>query len=72
MSAHLQYTSYLIRIWRLPDQTGIPVEWQSEIQHIQSGKRWNFHNLEELEAFLHQSVLEPAEINWSEAPAAEN
>jgi hypothetical protein len=59
MSAHIQYASYLIRLWRLYEQDSASVEWQSEIQHIQSGKTWNFQTIAELEAFLHQRAREP-------------
>jgi hypothetical protein len=71
MTAHLQYASYLIRLWRMSKQAGTPAAWQSEIEHIQSGKRWNFQSLEELEAFLHQRATEPAGLYWIEAQAVE-
>lgn len=50
------YASFLIRLWR---QTGPlspdhPSDWQSEVEHIQSGHRWRFTSLDDLLAFLHQ------------------
>ena len=50
------YASYLIRLWR---QTGPlnpdhPGDWQSEIEHIQSGQRWKFNTLDDLLVFLRQ------------------
>jgi len=61
------YASYLIRLWRQtspldPDKSG---DWQSEIEHIQSGQRWKFNRLDDLLVFLHQQPgkLEPAVLS---------
>ncbi len=59
MSPRVQYASFLVRLWRLSDRNGIgmPARWQSEVEHIQSGKMWKFNTLEELSAFLQQSQV---------------
>lgn len=64
------YASFLIRLWR---QTGPlsevnPGDWQSEVEHIQSGQRWKFHTLEDLLIFLRQEPgkLEPSTISMSD------
>ncbi len=49
-----EYASLILRIWRVPggeagmDRTG----WRSEVEHIQSGGRWELSSLRELEGFL--------------------
>ena len=53
-SVEFAYASFLIRLWRQtgplnPDRPG---EWQSEIEHIQTGQRWKFSTLEELLDFM--------------------
>lgn len=50
MSVPIEYTSFLIRLWREtnPDPCSPPAEWQGEVEHIQSGQRWAFCTLEEL------------------------
>jgi hypothetical protein len=48
------YASLILRIWRVPggeagmDRNG----WRSEVEHIQSGGRWELSSLRELEGFL--------------------
>jgi hypothetical protein len=54
MSMQQGYASFLIRMWRevesaAPDAV---VDWHGEIEHIQSGQRWQFTNLSDLIAFL--------------------
>lgn len=58
MSPLIQYTSFLIRIWRYADPTagGNPGAWQGEVEHIQSNRGWSFDSLEALLAFLQQQV----------------
>ncbi len=58
MSPLIQYTSFLIRIWRYTDQApgGNPRAWQGEVEHIQSSRGWTFDSLESLLAFLQQQV----------------
>jgi len=66
MYSHVQYASFLVRLWRLPGQNGngISTRWQSEVEHIQSGKSWRFNTLEELSTFLQQSSLEGEGLAW--------
>jgi len=54
MAPTLQYASFLIRLWRQEsaDLVEHPVEWQSEVEHIQTGDRWSFGSLDEVLAFL--------------------
>lgn len=56
------YLSFLIRLWReegleQPKATGA---WDSEIEHIQSGRRWTFKTLNELLDFLRQYTEDPS------------
>lgn len=51
-----QYASFLVRLWRSGeprpnDSTG---EWQGEVEHIQSGRRWQFASLAGLDRILRQ------------------
>jgi hypothetical protein len=41
MSSGVEYASFLIRLWRQtgPDAAGNPFDWQSEVEHIQSGRQ---------------------------------
>ncbi len=48
------YISFLVRMWReksteQPERVG---DWQGEVEHIQSGRRWKFSNMEALTRFL--------------------
>ncbi len=59
------YISFLVRMWRTktggqPDGIG---HWQGEVEHIQSGHRWKFSNMEALIRFLSNPLagIEPAE-----------
>jgi hypothetical protein len=46
----VEYRSFLIRLWREIDAGQAPAgEWHGEVEHIQSGRRWN---LEAVEALL--------------------
>ena len=54
MAPSIQYASFLIRLWRERnmDVARATVDWQSEVEHIQTGERWSFGTLDELLAFL--------------------
>jgi len=58
MGPSIQYASYLIRLWReeSADPVKAPIDWHSEVEHIQTGERWTFGTLEELLAFLRQEA----------------
>jgi hypothetical protein len=54
------YASFLIRLWR---QTGPlnpdhPGDWQSEVEHIQTGQHWKFTTLEALLDFMRRQADE--------------
>lgn len=49
----VEVNSYLIRLWRETDATTDPTpEWQSEVEHLQSGQRWSFETTAALLAFM--------------------
>lgn len=58
MAPSIQYASFLIRLWREEgtDAAGAAIDWQSEVEHIQTGERWSFGSLDELLAFLRQEA----------------
>lgn len=60
MSMPIEYTSFLIRLWRElnPDLHALPAEWQGEAEHIQSGQCWTFGTLDELLGFLRRQTEE--------------
>jgi hypothetical protein len=68
MSPCMKYASFLVRFWRLPARNGgeITAPWQSEVEHIQSGKTWSFDTLDELEEFLRQQAIDPGQLEWIE------
>ena len=43
-----QRNSFLVRIWRQPDQD----EWRGWVQHIRTGESTFVHSLGELQAFM--------------------
>ncbi len=55
------YASFLIRLWRQIDPVNgaDSLDWQSEVDHIQSGQRWKFSTVDELLSFLRQRTEEP-------------
>ncbi len=48
------YLSFIVRLWRenIPPHMSNIADWEGEIEHIQSGRRWRFHSLAELMAFF--------------------
>jgi steroid delta-isomerase-like uncharacterized protein len=59
MAEITQYASFMLRLWRThrPELSG-NANWQSEIQHIQTGQRWSFHTIDALLNFLRQQTEE--------------
>lgn len=55
------YVSFLVRLWRerSPESPAPPTDWHSEVEHIQSGRRWSFSTLDELLAFLRRQAEDP-------------
>lgn len=43
--------------------TMLAADWQSEIEHIQTGRRWYFHTLDELLEFLGRLPADPNMLN---------
>jgi hypothetical protein len=68
MSPIIQYASFLIRMWHpsIRDTEGVPGEWHSEVEHIQSKRGWTFNTLDELLAFLQQQAEHPEGLSWTE------
>lgn len=60
-STHDQYASFLVRLWRSADPrpNGSTGEWQGEVEHIQSGQRWQFASLGGLNRILRQLCEAP-------------
>ena len=61
MTAATTYVSFLIRLWReeslvIPEATA---NWQGEVEHIQTGRRWTFSTLHELLSFLRWQAEDP-------------
>jgi hypothetical protein len=69
MSSGVEYASFLIRLWRQtgPDAAGNPFDWQSEVEHIQSGQTWTFSSLGALMAFGRQQIEYPEGFLGKEA-----
>ncbi|HUV88871.1 MAG TPA: hypothetical protein VMY80_04400 [Anaerolineae bacterium] len=68
MAPPIEYASFLVRLWREASAGGYtreteataPVaDWHSEIEHIQSGRRWSFGNMDALLGFLRQQAEDP-------------
>ena len=58
MSPSIQYASFLIRLWReeRADPARTPIDWRSEVEHIQTGQRWEFDTLDKLLGFLRREA----------------
>ena len=56
MYPNVDYASFLLRIWREPvsSQSDPPPAWRGQVMHIQSSESWEFHTLDDLQAFLAQ------------------
>lgn len=68
MPPSIEYMSFLIRLWREAEgETGpSPVDWHCEVEHIQTGQRWQFSTLDELLDFLHQQAADPRAVRSGE------
>lgn len=56
------YASLMLRLWRGEAGEQITPDWYSEVDHIQSGRHWDFTTLTELESFLIQFLNQLAKI----------
>lgn len=66
----MAYASFMVRLWREED-LALPetaTDWQSEVQHIQSGQSWSFSTLDELLDFVRRQAQNPEVL---ERPARE-
>jgi hypothetical protein len=61
MSHPIEYTSFLIRLWRPVDMDAAaqPGDWQVEVKQIQSGQCWSLHSVAELQCFFRQQTEHP-------------
>jgi len=52
------YASFLVRLWREPtlELPEPATGWQGEVEHIQSGQRWEFDTVDEVLNFLRRQV----------------
>lgn len=54
-SETMQYASYLVRLWQDSKVPGSETAvYRAEVEHIQTGQRYQFHTPADLYAFLHQ------------------
>jgi hypothetical protein len=67
MSITTEYASFLLRLWREATSGRLEpaADWQSEIEHIQSGQHWTFDTLDDLLDFLRQQAHNPEGMAWS-------
>ena len=61
------YISFVVRLWPDPAGDQPRSRWQGEVEHIQSGVRWNFSTLHDLLAFLNQAADAPRLMPQSDA-----
>lgn len=68
MPISIEYTSFLIRVWREqnPEREEPPADWCGEVEHIQTGQLWTFSTLDELLGFLHRQVNDLGMLEGSE------
>ena len=58
------YDSFLVRFWHTQPGQEQGYRWCGEIEHIQSGVRWDFTTLRDLLAFLQQVAAPQANSSW--------
>lgn len=62
-TSNLEYTSFLVRLWREPQDSGEPPatdrEWLAQVEHIPTGERQYFASLEDLFAFIREQAAGP-------------
>lgn len=68
MTPVVQYASLLIRLWH-PEKADDLSTCRIEVEHIQTGKSWVFHSLNEMTDFFGQNCT--AELTWIDIQAAE-
>lgn len=50
------YRSYLIRSWQESVADDAEARWYGEVESIQTGQRWRFHNPEAMLSFIRTQV----------------
>ncbi len=50
-----KYASFMVRLWR-DDEQPSPVHWRSEVEHVQSGERWQFDDAAQSLHFVAQMI----------------
>jgi hypothetical protein len=56
-TSNLEYTSFLIRLWREP--SGTNREWLVQVEHIPGGEKEYFASLEDLFTFIRAQLPGP-------------
>lgn len=64
-----KYVSFMVRLW-CDDQAQPEGCWHSEVEHVQTGERWQFDDLKQSLHFLAQMAerLQPAETSGPTFP----
>ncbi len=57
------YHSFMLRLWR--DDQADDCEWHSQVDHMQSGRRWSFDTVETLLDFLRRQAEDPTVLDNS-------
>jgi hypothetical protein len=58
MPISVQYASFLIRLWceGVAEAQDWTTGWHSEVEHIQTGERWEFQTVDQLLSFLRRQA----------------
>ncbi len=60
MESQLRYASFLVRLWQEPGEEEHGAGWRGSVEHVQTGEKRFFSDLESLMAYL-RSVTESQE-----------
>lgn len=63
-----KYASFMVRLW-CDNQDQTPDCWHSEIEHVQTGERWQFDDLNQSLRFL-THMAERLQLPAAPSPAA--
>ncbi len=60
MSSTLEYASFFVRLWRSRSAGGSTQigKWHGEVEHVQSGMKWEFENASDLLQFLGERIVD--------------
>lgn len=61
MDLERRYASFLVRMWQEPGDEDHAAGWRGSVEHVQTGEKRFFNNLESLLAYL-RAVAEPEHI----------